>query len=469
MNGMKIFNKIPEELFYPLAAYKKKDVYMDALFILYDLFKVQLKISRKEFISKLVSKLEDELMNTDFEDEQETIEQTPSAKAHILLSKLEKYGWIKFETGSDFESYVIIPTYSIKLLETFIAIANDHNDSGFANVYNTYATLRQADSDERSNDYIRMQAVYSAYKNTENLIKMLKTVYHNINLFCQQQIELEKANDILSAHYQDFTNSIVERYIKPLKIKDSVPKYKNLIIDILNSWLANDTFLESMAKCAFEDKKFDTLAECRRDLIEKTYFVIDIYESIERDFLDELDDKVRKYTKTTTQKLEYLTVGSNNLRGNLVYLLKRFSELEDGDELNDEINKALSVYSQGYVAAESLFSRKKAKKRDLTEMLQVKVSEVDFGAIQEENRRIFDAKYNKEKVFKYTERLFDGKDRFEYAKLQIQSDEDYIMSIMAFIRASDRDSFYGVEINGDNCQLGQYAVPNITLVRKEKK
>ena len=82
---------------------------------------------------------------------------------------------------------------------------------------------------------------------------------------------------------------------------------------------------------------------------------------------------------------------------------------------------------------------------------------------------LFDAKYNKEKVFKYTERLFDGKDRFEYAKLQIQSDEDYIMSIMAFIRASDRDSFYGVEINGDNCQLGQYAVPNITLVRKEKK
>ncbi|MBR2646441.1 MAG: hypothetical protein IKD47_02655, partial [Clostridia bacterium] len=235
---MKIFNKIPGELFYPLAAHKNKGVYMDALFILYDLFKVQLKISRKEFISKLVSKLEDELMNTDFEDEQEMLEQTPSAKAHILLSKLEKYGWIKFETGSDFESYVIIPTYSIKLLETFIEIANDKNDSGFANVYNTYATLKQADSDERSNDYVRMQAVYSAFKNTENLIKMLKTVYHNINLFCQQQIELEKANDILSAHYQDFTNSIVERYIKPLKIKDSVPKYKNSIIDILNSWLA---------------------------------------------------------------------------------------------------------------------------------------------------------------------------------------------------------------------------------------
>ena len=102
-------------------------------------------------------------------------------------------------------------------------------------------------------------------------------------------------------------------------------------------------------------------------------------------------------------------------------------------------------------------------------MLQVKVSEVDFGAIQEENRRIFDAKYNKEKVFKYTERLFEGKDRFEYAKLQIQNDEDYIMSIMAFIGASDRDSFYRVEINGDNCKLGQYTVPNITLVRKEKK
>lgn len=466
---MKIFNKIPEDLFYPLAAYKKKDVYMDALFILYDLFKGQLKISRKEFISKLVSKLEDELMETDFEDEQETSEQTPSAKAHILLGKLEKYGWIKFETGSDFESYVIIPAYSIKLLETFIEIASDNNDSGFANVYNTYATLKQADSDEKSNDYIRMQAVYSAYKNTESLIKMLKTVYHNINLFCQQQIELEKANDILSAHYQDFTNSIVERYIRPLKIKDSVPKYKNSIIDILRSWLLDDIFLANMAKCAFEDKKFETLAECRRDLIEKTYFVIDIYESIERDFLEELDDKVRKYTKTTTQKLEYLTVGSNNLRGNLVYLLRKFAELEDGDGLNDEINKALSVYSQEYVSSESLFSRKRAKKRDLTEMLQVKTYNIGAETIQAENKRIFDAKYNKERVFKYTERLFAGKDRFEYATLQIQNDEDYIMSIMAFIRASDRDSFYRVELNGDNCQLGEYTVPNITLVRKEKK
>jgi len=37
---------------------------------------------------------------------------------------------------------------------------------------------------------------------------------------------MQSINQILSSHFDDFGQKVVETYIRPLKIKDSVPKYR---------------------------------------------------------------------------------------------------------------------------------------------------------------------------------------------------------------------------------------------------
>jgi hypothetical protein len=53
-------------------------------------------------------------------------------------------------------------------------------------------------------------------------------------------------------------------YIRPLKIKDSVPKYKVPIQQVLDSWLEDDGLLNAMANAAFQEKRFDSLEKCVR-------------------------------------------------------------------------------------------------------------------------------------------------------------------------------------------------------------
>lgn len=41
----------------------------------------------------------------------------------------------------------------------------------------------------------------------------------------------------------------MEAYIRPLKIKDSVPKYRISIQNVLNDWAENDELLIAMGEC----------------------------------------------------------------------------------------------------------------------------------------------------------------------------------------------------------------------------
>ena len=41
-----------------------------------------------------------------------------------LQKKLYETGWIEFERGQDFEEYVILPDFNIKILKTFNELTN---------------------------------------------------------------------------------------------------------------------------------------------------------------------------------------------------------------------------------------------------------------------------------------------------------------------------------------------------------
>jgi hypothetical protein len=276
-----LFDVVADNLF-SLLSYKTKYLYADALGILYRAFKEQLKIKKSTLASMFISNLEAKMVESDFDGELGEEDYSLSGRAHFLIRKLVETGWIALEPGADFEEYIILPDYSVRLLETFEELTNEKPASGFSYVYETYATLLRADAE--GGPYEKLVAVDSAYDKTQALIKILKMVYHNINRFCQKQMKLTDANDVLKAHYDQFNERIIEQYIRPLKVRDSVPKYRVPITSVIDKWLASPGLLEELAAQAAVEQSGASTARLKGELERKLFFVKDTYGTLERDY-----------------------------------------------------------------------------------------------------------------------------------------------------------------------------------------
>ena len=269
---MNLFERVPLELFSVLAS-PNRGLYADALDVLYDSYKENLKIPEETFYSMLRNKLEQQLADASFEGEDIDEEELRdiSGRARFLIRKLYSKGWFEKERGDDFDEYITVPGYSSRLLEVFHQLRDDSPARGYSYVFGTYSTLKvAADSD---NIYDKMAAIYSAYDNTQALIRLLQMVYHNVKHFFQIQTGMQEVNDVLASHFDDFGQKVVEAYIRPLKIKDSVPKYRVPIQTILTSWLEDEALLLALSNAALQDHREATLEECRKDLLQKIFWV----------------------------------------------------------------------------------------------------------------------------------------------------------------------------------------------------
>ena len=147
------------------------------------------------------------------------------------------------------------------------------------------------------------------------------------------------------SHFDDFGQKVMEAYIRPLKIKDSVPKYRISIQNVLNDWAENDELLIAMANAALADRRGDTPENCRADLLRKIYWIQECYDNLERDYLDEIDAQVRRYTRAATQKIENLTNRDQNIRGNLHTVLTALSRNRRAADLVDTIQPVFRLYA----------------------------------------------------------------------------------------------------------------------------
>lgn len=464
---MRLFEAVPSELFSVLAS-PNRELYADALDVLYEAYGDNLKISEDTYYSMLRSRLENQLVQADFSDEDIDEEELRdiSGRARFLIRKLGSRGWFEKERGRDynsFEEYLTIPSYSGRILELLHQLRDNAPMRGFSYVFGTYSALTVARNSE--NAYEKMMAVYSAYDNTRALIKMLQTVYSSIKSYFQEQIEMRDVNQVLSAHFNDFGERVVEAYIRPLKVKDSVPKYRVPIQSVLDEWLEDDSVLTAMAAAAFQDKRRDTLESCKTELLEKIFWIRERYESIENDYLDEIDQQVRRYTRATTQKLEILTNRDQNIRGNLNYLLGRLSRNARASDLSEKIQPAFQLFEQGFLSEKSLWIRKRPTRRTMSETIAVYEEDVSQEA-RTEAEGLLSTPYDKAALEKYVRDKFGEKSVLYARDLAPQDDYAYVMSLLAVLDGGDRNSFYRVEQLEGDYREGLYSIPQFQLIRK---
>ena len=464
---MKFFEAVPGELFSPLAS-PNRALYADALDVLYTAYRENLKIREDTLYSMLRSRLEQQLADATFEGEDIDEEELRdiSGRARFLIRKLCGKGWFEKERGDDFEEYITVPSYSSRLLELFHQLRDDRPARGFSYVFGTYSALKVANESESV--YDKMAAIYSAYDNTSALINLLQMVYHNVKHYFQMQIDMQDVNQVLASHFNEFGQKVVEAYIRPLKIKDSVPKYRVPIQSVLRSWAEDDALLLAMANAALQDKRGDTVENCRSDLLRKIFWIDERYDNIEHDYLDEIDAQVRRYTRAATQKVENLTNRDQNVRGNLNVLLTALSRNRRAGDLVDRIQPVFQLYEQSFLSEKSLWYRKRPEKRTkaATVLIQENASDADAAA---QAAQLLRSEYGRAAIAAYVQGWLGDADVCYSKDLNIGDDKSYIMSLLAVLTSGDSAAGHQIKELGGSFHENGYSIPQMQIRRKEKK
>lgn len=464
---MKFFEVVPSELFSPLSS-PNRALYADALDVLYTAYRENLKIREDILYSMLRSRLEQQLADAIFDGEDIDEEELRdiSGRARFLIRKLCSKGWFEKERGDDFEEYITVPSYSSRILELFHQLRDDSPIRGYSYVFGTYSTLKVAN--ESDNVYDKMAAIYGAYDNTQSLINLLQMVYHNVKHYFQMQIDMQEVNEVLAAHFNDFGQKVVEAYIRPLKIKDSVPKYRVPIRSVLRTWAEDDALLLAMANAALQDKRGDTVENCRSDLLRKIFWIDERYDNMEHDYLDEIDSQVRRYTRAATQKVENLTNRDQNVRGNLNVLLTALSRNRRAGDLVDQIQPVFQLYEQSFVSEKSLWYRKRPEKRTKAAPVLIQEASRDANAAAQA-AQLLRSEYGRAAIAAYVQGWL-GEAEVCYSKdLGIQDDRSYIMSLLAVLTSGDPTAEYQIKELGGIFSESGYSIPQMQISRKEKK
>ena len=418
--------------------------------------------------SMLRSKLEQQLADATFEGEDIDVEELRdvSGRARFLIRKLCSKGWFEKERGDDFEEYITVPSYSSRILELFHQLRDDSPIRGYSYVFGTYSTLKVAN--ESDNVYDKMAAIYGAYDSTQSLINLLQMVYHNVKHYFQMQIDMQEVNEVLAAHFNDFGQKVVEAYIRPLKIKDSVPKYRVPIQSVLRSWAGDDALLLAMANAALQDKRGDSIENCRAGLLRKIFWIDERYDNMEHDYLDEIDTQVRRYTRAATQKVENLTNRDQNVRGNLNVLLTALSRNRRASNLVDQIQPVFQLYEQSFLSEKSLWYRKRPGKRTKAAPVIIQEPTLDADAAAQAEQ-LLRSEYGRAAIAAYVQGWL-GEDDVRYSKdLGIRDDKSYIMSLLAVLTNGDPAVEYQIKELGGTFSENGYSIPQMQIRRKEKK
>ena len=274
-------------------------------------------------------------------------------------------------------------------------------------------------------------------------------------------------NKILSMHYFDFRPEIVEKLLSPLKIKDSVPKYKSKIILTLNSWTIDNELIESVANYTLTSNKFSTKEDCLNEIQRMIYFIIDTYSNIESDLIDEVDKKNRQYTKATARKIEYLLNSDDSFKGNIITLIKAFADENTSKTITQRISSSFDLFEAGFIDERSVYEARKYAPRKTAAPVEIVDDEEEFkNRATADARRLMKQKFSREKIFEFVNRILGDKPEASTSDISVNNDDTYIMTLLAVAHSNSKKSPYTVEILEDTVMFEGYAIPKIIFRRK---
>ncbi len=361
---MSLFDSVPENFFSPLASPLRKH-YAALLNIYYGLFiEFQGNIERLQIVSEFeqyFNELKD-FKDIDVDDSRENGENHGKLLANLeassrefasrFLRRLISYGWLSEETLPDFTYLINITSWAKPFFEAIYFSSSDNQIEYESHIIAVYSLLTGSAVNENGH-YNVMNALY----HTRLLIESLKVLSQNIKSFLQNLYDEEAdVKDILHIHYDMYMHEVVDRAYTRLKTSDNLSKYRPEINHSVSNFLQDEIWLKKNANQLANVKRL-SISDAYKQLIEMLKEIRDSLRSIDP-ILEEIDDKNRRYSRISTEKIKSKLYTDSSLQGKVQQIITGFN---NGILPIDKLNHHL--ISCGFFDRKSLYKRKSAKKQ----------------------------------------------------------------------------------------------------------
>lgn len=444
-----------------------KEIYLDALMLLHRMFKYEINVELDDYITSLISIIEDRDFFIEDDNEEEQGSLTMNKKARLILQKLINSGWLdrEFKDGS-FVEILTLRDYSIKVLKLLDEISTAKIQEYNSLVFSSYSSLKQAKESEL---YRMYDALLAAKESTNCLIDELKSLYHNIRTYHRQISEINEVNELLKEHFEEY-KFIIDRIYHPIKTMDSVYRYSRPIQEILIDVLGDDVLLENMCKRAMTVRLYEDEEKALEAIRADIDFILEAYQSV-GGLVDQIDRKHNTYTRNSIQKMRYLITADRSIKGKLVHIIQTYatSDGECRENLFNILQKNIVVNRQESLDLKSFYHKNIRSRRVDAEPLKVQLEDKSTSnkALEAMLSNLKNS-FSVTKVRAFMAEILQNAPQIRTKDIILENDIDFILLILATIRASDRNMPYRVELGDGFIEKNGYVIPEITFMRKEK-
>jgi hypothetical protein len=472
---MNIFSLVPGNFFSILAS-GNREIYFDALMLLNEKLKDDLNIPVSEYISSLAARIE--YSNFIVEKEDETPDEPDAVegqsalnshtKARLILARLVNTGWVDRETIDGSFTNIITPRdYAIRMMQLLDEMRDEKIHEYSSLVFATYSSLKQADREKPRECY---EAVLAANRNTETLVRELKSLYHNIRSYIRRIQEQNDINTLLENHFEKY-KPMTDRIYHPIKTMDSFYRYMAPVRELLDKIRDDDALMALMSERAMTVRKYDDGEEADREIMSAIDYVRDTYGRI-GGIINEIDRKHSAYTKQSIEKMTYMMSADQSIKGKLLDIFKACAAGRGAEDeargIYAKLQEHVNVYRQDFIDGRSFFHKNMASRRLSGEALEIadKVP-LSIEAMESLARQMANS-YPLERIRDFVGTFFaSGGTSAESCDIPIKDDTDFILLILAVARCRERGMNYTVELQKEQVNVNGYVIPKMKFTKRD--
>ena len=463
---MKLFERVPASFFSVLAS-PNRELYWTALVTLHHLLEYDLNIPVEDYCTALGDALSDlELAEEDTLDEEERgMIRQPNGKVRWIVHRLKRAGWLDTEyREGTFEEVVAPRDYADKMIQLLLELESSQGKEYNSLVFATYSGLKQAYEERSDRMY---EALLTARRNTTELLQDLKSLYHNIRYYHQIIGQAADVNQLLREYYDQY-KSMLDRIYHPIKTMDSLPLYREPILDILNGLLVDETLLEGAVSRLVQLHPETDRATARRTLEGYVNELMNSYSNLD-EILGQIDRKHRAYTRESVDSMKYRMSVDHSIAGKLTELLRALSAQGNGkldQGVLELMAQGIQCENQSFADGASLWHPTARSRRGGAPDRRVEDTPPEserelLRAFQRDRRR----QYSAAQAWKYLERAMEGRQEITGEELAPQEDAQFLWLLIATVRSTDRISPFSVEFLPGDTSVNGYRIPRMVIRR----
>jgi len=429
-----LFRIVPTTLFQPLSA-PGAAIYAEILLAIFNQARLSNQLLSRELTVDLVAErltgVEQALELTrdaDAGDPDPSPDDTEQLRVRALaiVRYLERCGWLRPETQSDFTQSFILPDYAFRLLETLDRIALNDPPPLRGLILSIHDLLQSALRSEHPGDL--SDRVAEAHRQTMLLINGLRELQHNIGVHINAVLEEVEARQILERVFVNYRQDIVDRAYHQLRTTDHVSRFRPGIIDaaaqIERMTAASTTVLEQV---------FD---------IRNRFDILD-------NILQAIDERHSQFMDAAARAIELHLTTTSTTSGQLNAILKALlvDRRRDAPALSESL---LSLFRMRLVDEASLSAPMRAATTFVPETIEVdELTLEEEEAAREETLRQMQRAVSRKQVRRWVDTLLYDRESLRGADIPLEGPEQ--LPLLIYLRAYGQDGALGYrieEVNG---------------------